>query len=247
MERILIASGKGGVGKSTLALCLTKALAKRKKRVLLVDCDVGLRSLDLLTGLGAYAVYSWLDLLEGGCTLSDALLSDTAAGFSFLTAPNRLDTSVDGASFSKMITAAGADFDFCILDAGAGLGELLPILAAAADFALLVATPDAVSARAAVAAAEALHASLPEEKMRLVLNRYTYRDVRSGAVLSADEMIDLTELRLLGAVPEDMHLRALSRGDEPEAVSAASFDRIAARILGENVPFSEKKMRSVRI
>ena len=50
MEKILFASGKGGVGKSTAAVCLARALAKRQKRVLLVDCDVGLRALDLLAG-----------------------------------------------------------------------------------------------------------------------------------------------------------------------------------------------------
>ena len=73
-KRLLICSGKGGAGKSTTAVCLAHALTARGQRVLLIDCDAGLRTLDLLTGLGAEAVYTWLDAAESVCAPSDALL-----------------------------------------------------------------------------------------------------------------------------------------------------------------------------
>lgn len=245
MEKILIASGKGGVGKSTIAVCLANALCARGKRVLLVDCDVGLRSLDLLTGLGSGAVYSWLDLLFGNCTAADALLRDEKKPLALLTAPNRSEVPLASAAFSEMLTLFSADFDFCLLDAGAGLSELLTVFGGAADRAFLVATPDAVSARAAAAAAELLQKTLPDENLRLVLNRYGRQDVRYGTSLSADEMIDATALQLLGAVPEDVHLRGLSRGETAASPAAEAFARIAARLCGETVPFREKKLKSV--
>ena len=162
-----------------------------------------------------------------------------------LTAPNRLETAVTETAFSQMLAQFADDFDFCFLDAGAGLSDLLPVLGAAADKGVLVATPDAVSARAAFSAAEALRAVLDDSRMRLLLNRYAPEDVRRGAAKSADEMVDLTELRLLGAVPEDMYLRLLSQGEQPARPAADAFDRIARRLLGESVPFCEKKLKSV--
>lgn len=245
MEKILFASGKGGVGKSTVAVCLARALTKCGKRCLLVDCDIGLRALDLLTGLGAEAVYSWLDLYKGDCAPTDALLRDPKTGVGLLTAPNRLETPLSQDEFSEMLSAFSTDFDFCFLDAGAGLGDLLSGLGGAADKAILVATPDSVSARAAAAAAEALRAAFADGNMRLLLNRYSRSDVRDGASLSADEMVDLTELRLLGAVPTDEYLRTLQNGETPAQPATDAFLRIARRMCGENVPFREKKLKSV--
>lgn len=245
MEKILLASGKGGVGKSTAAVCLARALAKLGKRVLLVDCDIGLRALDLLTGLGAEAVYSWLDLYDGSCTPTDALLRDPKTGVGLLTAPNRLLSPLSQDKFSEMLSAFSTDFDFCFLDAGAGLSDLLSVLGGVADKAVLVATPDAVSARAAAAAASVLRTVFADEAMRLLLNRYSRSDVRDGASLSADEMVNLTELRLLGAIPTDEYLRTLQNGETPAPPATDAFLRIARRMCGENVPFREKKLKSV--
>lgn len=245
MEKILIASGKGGVGKSTVSVCLANALCARGKRVLLVDCDIGLRSLDLLTGLGTGAVYSWLDLLEGNCTKDDALLRDETKALALLTAPNRLENPLTNPAFSEMLSAFSADFDFCFLDAGAGISDLLAVFGTGVDKAILVATPDAISARAAATAADVLREVLRDENLRLLLNRYDHQDVRYGMSLSADAMIDATELRLLGAVPEDVHLRGLSRGETVAQPAKDAFSRIAARLCGETVPFREKKLKSV--
>lgn len=242
MKRYLICSGKGGVGKSTLSVCIAKALCARGKSVLLVDCDVGLRSLDLLTGLGQSAVYTWQDVLSENCTLSDALLTNPTGGFSLLIPPAALEAPLTAEDFSKMLSTAAIDFDFCFLDAGAGTDGIVPTLARVSDAALVVATPDSVSARAAAKTAEMLWKTLPPERLRLLLNRYSISAVRDGVNLSADDMIDETGIRFLGAVPEDAGLRLLPCGKGMSSRTAAAFDRIAARLLGEPVPFSVRKL-----
>lgn len=242
MKRYLICSGKGGVGKSTLSVCIARALCARGKSVLLMDCDVGLRSLDLLTGLGQSAVYTWQDVLSENCTLSDALLTDATGEFSLLIPPAALETPPTAEDFSKILAKAAIDFDFCFLDAGAGTDGIVPTLAKVSDAALVVATPDCVSARAAAKTAEMLWQTLPPERLRLLLNRYSVSAVRDGVNLCADDMIDETGIRFLGAVPEDAGLRVLPCGRDISSRTAAAFNRIAARLLGENVPFSVRKL-----
>lgn len=242
MKRYLICSGKGGVGKSTLSVCIARALCARGKSVLLTDCDVGLRALDLLTGLGQSAVYTWQDVLSENCTLSEAILTDPAGRLSLLMPPAALDGPLSAEAFSAMLEKAAADFDFCFLDAGAGVDGIVPTLASVSDAALVVATPDSVSARAAAKTAEMLWQTLPPERLRLLLNRYSVSAVRDGVNLSTDDMIDETGVRFLGAVPEDAGLHVLPCGKDMSSRTATAFNRIAARLLGEPVPFSVRKL-----
>lgn len=245
-KRYLVCSGKGGVGKSTVTVCLAHALCAMNCRVLLVDCDVGLRALDLLTGLGTDAVYSWQDVLSDRCTLSDAMLNDPDQRLSLLMPPSRLDTPFSAEQFTAMLDAAASGFDFCFLDAGAGMEGLVPQLFPAADSVLLVATPDLICARAAGAMADRLSERFSAEQLRLLLNRFDAQGVRYGESFSADRMIDETGVRLLGAVPEDARLRLLSSGASPAPATSAALDRIARRLQGEEVPFQEKKVKSAR-
>lgn len=236
-KRFLVCSGKGGVGKSTLTVCLARALCARGKRVLLVDGDTGLRTLDLLTGLGAGAVYSWQDVLNDACTLSDAMLFDESGQLALLIPSNRANERFDGEAFAALLKEALKDFDFCFLDAGAGIGESLFQLARAVDSAALVATPDHIAARAARQTAQMLESFVPACELRLLLNRYLPERVRYGDALSADTMIDETGVQLIGAIPEDPLLQKLDAGEIPAAKTAAAFDRVARRLLGEHVPF----------
>lgn len=242
MKRYLICSGKGGVGKSTLTVCIARALCARGKSVLLIDCDVGLRALDLLTGMGQSAVYTWQDVLTENCTLSEALLTDDAGRLSLLMPPAELSAPLSAARFSAMLEKAAVDFDFCFLDAGAGADGIVQTLAAVSGAVLVTATPDSVSARAAAKTAEMLWRLLPPERLRLLLNRYSVSAVRDGIQLCADDMIDETGIRFLGAVPEDTGLRILPCGRDIAPRTMAAFDRIAARLLGEPVPFSARKL-----
>ena len=96
---IVIASGKGGTGKTTLTANLGAALSKRDKSVVVVDMDMGLRNLDVALSLESSIVYDIADVIEGNCTLDDALIKHTAFdSLFFIPAPQTRDASSIGAS-----------------------------------------------------------------------------------------------------------------------------------------------------
>ena len=242
-KRLLICSGKGGAGKSTTAVCLARALTARGQRVLLIDCDAGLRTLDLLTGLGAEAVYTWLDAAESVCAPSDALLK-TEDGRLGLMLPPPVDAPLpDETAFSAVLGAVEGDFDFCLLDAPAGLAGFVPTLCSVSNAAVAVATPDAVCVRAASALGALLFAHIPEQEVRLLLNRFDYFQLRAHECLSPDSAVTQSGMRLIGAIPDDPHLKRLAEGERPLVSTREAFARVAARLLGEDVEFKVKKVR----
>lgn len=243
-KQYLICSGKGGVGKSTLSVCLARALCRRGKRVLLVDCDKGFRTLDLLTGLGGEAVYDWQDVLLARCAPQDAVLKTPDGMLGLLVPPANPDAEPDAEDFFAMLSSLVPEYDFCFLDAPAGASEWVRALARGVENALLVATPDAVSVRAAANTAQSICDGVPVPEMRLIINRFDADAVRSGECYSADRVITETCVRLLGAVPEDVHLSKLAAGKKPARQTEAALDRIAGRLLGEEIPFREKKIKS---
>lgn len=244
-QQFLICSGKGGVGKSTLTVCLSRALCRRGKRVLLVDCDKGFRTLDLLTGLGGEAVYDWQDVLLARCTPQDAVLKTPDGSLGLLVPPADPDAEPAAEDFFAMLSALSKEYDFCFLDAPAGASEWVRSLSHGVENALLVATPDAVSVRAAAHTAQSICDGAPAPELRLIINRFDAEAAKGGECYSADRVVSETCVRLLGAVPEDVHLSKLAAGKKPARQTEAAFDRIAGRLLGEEIPFREKKIKSI--
>ena len=75
-EIIVVTSGKGGVGKTTTTANIGAGLSRLGKKVLVIDTDLGLRNLDVVMGLENRIVYNLVDVIEGGCRLKQAMISD---------------------------------------------------------------------------------------------------------------------------------------------------------------------------
>lgn len=233
-----VVSGKGGVGKSTFCANVAISLAQQNKKVLLIDGDAGLRSLDLLLSVDSMVVYDWLDIIEVRCDHNKVRLFFND-NLQLLPAPISYPNSLTKDAFMDMLGNFREEYDYIIIDSPAGTGELPLLYAGCSDMSIVVATPDEVSARSACAVGNALIKSgVSEENLRLIINRFDAKAVKRGKLLNVDDMIDRTYIRLLGVVPEDRNLMYFSvtenmLSDYSDTKNA--FNNIAKRILGKEV------------
>ena len=235
-KHIVIASGKGGVGKSSVSAGLALALQRDGYRVLLVDCDIGLRSLDLILGAGAALLFHWGDVIQKRCVPDQAVIA-AAGGLSLLSAPSDFEPAYTPEAMRELAAAYDAEFDYILFDSPAGVGLGLELAAAAAELALIIATPDEVCVRSGQVTADLLSRWGVAES-RLIINRFDAKSVAKKKLLNIDEVIDSTHLRLLGVVPSDQTvLFRMSRGQLIGAKSKAmqAFVRIAQRLNGKRV------------
>lgn len=232
---IVIASGKGGVGKSTTAAGLGKQLAAEGKKTLLVDCDAGLNTLDLLLNTAESTLYTWLDVCTGSCTFADAAVN-AAENLWLVSAPAQKPEDLPEDCLKTVLETAATDYDYVLLDAPAGLGLGLKRAALPAESALLLATADEVSVKGAGKADETLR-SYGVKETRLIVNRYDLKAAKKGKLLSIDGVIDKTYVQLIGVVPEDKEVTTytVTHKLSKNSKSRAAFGRIAKRLQGEQV------------
>ena len=238
-EKILVISGKGGVGKSTVTVCLADALTKLGKSVLCIDADIGFRSLDLIAGTGTDTVYNWLDVIDGGCTAAAAPVKN--GGYSVLSAPNDFSESITAESVSELLGKYDADFDYIFVDAPAGSDELHKYFAAAVDTALLIVTPDPVCVRSAEVAVSRAENANNNINTKLIINRFNKAEVLTGRQLKLDDVIDATHTQLIGVIPENSSIRLLQGGAGLSRYAESFFSRCARRLTGEQILFNIKE------
>ena len=242
-EIIAVASGKGGTGKTSVAALVASALAQSGKRVLCIDCDVGLRNLDISLGLADACPLSFLDICEGGYPLSQVTQHPIFPTLHFLTAPmNCPPERINADAFGAFLMDARSRYDFIFLDAPAGVDAGFKLAAAFADRCILVTGPGPAAVRDAARAGQVLEL-MGKTNIRLVVNRVNPKLVRAMDT-TIDDVMDTAGLPLLGIVPEDKNVTLAATFNQPllqykpRSAAAKACTRIAKRILGLPVPIS---------
>lgn len=235
---IAVTSGKGGVGKTQMSSNLGVEMAKQGHRVLMMDADLGLASLDL--ALGVNPQHNLLNVLTGSHRLEEILVSGPGGVYLIPACPGRYDVAnLDAGQRARLwdlIEEVARGFDVLLIDTGAGIGSNAVGFASYAQDVLLVATPDPSSLRDAYAMAKVLHRRAGIDRIRLIANQV--HSEREGAELHArmDAIVRrflMLKLDYLGAVPRDNAVRESNALGEPFVLRAPQS--LAGQALGSLV------------
>ena len=219
---IAVVSGKGGTGKTSFTALVGSALAEMGHRTLCLDCDVGLRNLDLALGMSDSALMDFTDVIA------------------------RLHEDIRTSEMKALLDEVRSRFDYCLIDSGAGLGDAFRLATCAADRAVVVATTDPTSLRDAQRTVMELR-DYPNGRLHLVVNRVR-RKLLKALSSNIDDAIDAAGLPLLGVIPEDEGIPiALGRSAltvfSRESSAEIACRNIARRLTGERVPLMKLPRR----
>jgi septum site-determining protein MinD len=240
---ITLASGKGGVGKTTAVANIAVALAAEGSKVVCVDGDIGLRNLDVVMGLENRIVYDIVDVIEGRCKLRQAMIRDKHLPELYLipAAQTRDKNAVSPSDMVRICNELRPDADYVLIDSPAGIERGFRNAIAPADRVLVVTNPEVSAVRDADRVIGILEA---EEKRgtALIINRLNPALVKQHDMLSAEDVLDLLGIALIGIVPEDETVivgsnRGTPVAQDPRSRAGQAFRNIAQRVRGEEVPF----------
>ena len=237
---IVVTSGKGGTGKTSLTGGVASCLAALGQKVLCIDLDIGLRNLDISLGMTDRALMDFTDVVEGRCSLERAAVEHPVIrGLYLLTAPVRpTPDALDEEKMKAMLLQARAQFDYILIDSPAGLGSGFRLAVCGADRAVVVSTNDSSALRDAQRTVVELGRRL--DTIHLVMNRIQPKLLRRLRT-TIDDAMDAAGLPLLGVVPEDEQVMLSANQGKPIILAsrkgaAVAYLNIARRLMGERVP-----------
>lgn len=235
---IAVVSGKGGTGKTTFTANVGMALAQMGHLTLCLDCDVGLRNLDIALAMTDQTVMDFTDVLSHVCTLEEAAVPHPIQNNLFLlTAPGRITgRAVAPDEMCALFAGIRRKFRYCLVDAPAGLGKGFRLAVTGADRAVVVTTTEASSLRDAQRTAMELD-FIATGKLHVVVNRCKMK-IMKRLHQTIDDAIDTAGLPLLGVVPEDDAIPLNTGRGIPLLLTnndcaARAYRNIARRITGQ--------------
>ena len=248
---IVVTSGKGGVGKSSVSVNLASALAFSKFKVCLIDGDFGLKNLDVMMGLENRVVYDLNDVVEGRCTIEQVLVKDKRIdGLSLLPSCKSLSfENLDTEIMNSLIERLNKDYDFIIVDSPAGVEKGFQYSASLANEAIVVVNLDVSSLRDADRVVGLLMKK-GINTINMIINKVNVDDIEGARSLTVEDAQDILSLPLLGIV-YDSHdmIEANNRGVpiflNNQHLLHSCFVNISKRILGQQVPYAKYKKKSL--
>ena len=244
-ELIAVLSGKGGTGKTSVCAGIATMLASSGRKILCIDCDVGLRNLDISLAMSECSTLSFWDVCHGNYPLSQAAVHPDYPSLHFLTAPiNQAPESIDPDILGQMLAETRAAYDYIFLDAPAGIEAGFHLAARFADRCILVTGPSPAAIRDASRTGELLEL-MGKNNVRLIVNRVSKRLI-TGMAITIDDIMDSTGLPLLGIIPEDSHVTLAAASGQPllkfspRSGAAKAIGRISNRIQGLPVPIKTR-------
>ncbi|GMU44289.1 MAG: septum site-determining protein MinD [Xanthomonadales bacterium] len=258
-EIIVVTSGKGGVGKTTTSASLACGFAKRGKKTVVVDFDIGLRNLDLIMGCERRVVYDFVNVINGDCTLKQALIKDKRFdNLCVLAASQTKDKdALTQEGVAKVIDELKAEFDIVLADSPAGIERGAYLAMYFADRAVVVVNPEVSSVRDSdrvlgIMASKSRRAEQGQGpiKEHLLLTRYSPERVEKGDMMSVADVEEILGVKVIGVVPESPDVLSASNSGVPvildeQADAGLAYADAVARLLGEERPmrFTEPKKK----
>ena len=240
-KTILIASGKGGTGKTSVSAHIATEYAVQGYKVLLIDTDCGFKGLDLVLGLTEKIVFNFTDVLSNSVTIKRAVaFSEEVPNLHLLSAPlSPISRDYTVSHIARMIDVVFDDYDFILIDCSAGFAYETELFARISHAGLIVTTPDSTSLRGAENIARQLE-KIGLTECYLILNRVRTKLILKNNASNIDDAIDITSLPLIGLIPEDENV--ISCGNQgvlvysiPKSQSSIAYKNISNRLLGKQV------------
>lgn len=250
-EIIVVTSGKGGVGKTTTSASIACGLARRGKKVAVIDFDVGLRNLDLIMGCERRVVYDFVNVIHGEANLKQALIKDKRFDSLFVLAASqtRDKDALTREGVEKVLgQLADEGFEYIVCDSPAGIEKGAFLAMYFADRAVVVVNPEVSSVRDSdrilgLLASKTRRAENGDGAVQefLLLTRYNPARVAEGEMLSIKDVEEVLGIKALGVIPESGDVLNASNKGEPvildaESCAGQAYDDAVARLLGETRP-----------
>jgi len=234
---ILIASGKGGTGKTVFAANAGAVLAQRGHKVALIDMDMGLRNLDLCLGLQDRVVYDVADVLTGLCRIKQALIRDKRFDSLYLMSspPSSKNADITPLHMKVLCKKLRKNFQYILIDAPGGISDTVMMSAAGADSAVIMTVPE----HAAIRDADILYTMLKENgitDIKYVLNKVRSELLSTGLVPGIKEIDRKLRPAIAGIIQYDDNIHIAANNGLPVVFKKGTyieenFNKIVDRII----------------
>lgn len=237
---ILVASGKGGSGKTTFAIAMALTLARQGNKVCILDLNFGLRNVDIYLGLEDRIIFDLGDIFSGVCKVDKALVkADAEYGELYLleSTQNKIIKGITEGHIKALVNQLKKQFDYVIMDSPAAVGSDINLIAGAADSAVLILNPDPLALRNTDAVDKRLISSGVKSRCFIInMVRFDLEDNEFGPGI--DDMAKVLEMPMAGIIPFDENIQIGNNLGKPVFTAADSYiaknvEGILDRMLGE--------------